>query len=127
MTTIVYAIHSIQMRGRHVEPGTLIEVDDETLADLSRFEAIRDASPAEVGVYRLTNPAAEEPAPVAPVEPSPEADSREALEEEARALGVKFNRNLSDEKLRERIAEARVAASVEGDPDVQMPPEGFDF
>jgi hypothetical protein len=39
--------------------------------------------------------------------------SRKAMEAEAKALGVEFRSNLSDEKLAERIAEAKAKAKAE--------------
>lgn len=39
-----------------------------------------------------------------------EAEARQALEAEAKAMGVEFRANISDEKLAERIAEAKAKA-----------------
>jgi hypothetical protein len=53
---------------------------------------------------------------VPPVVEVPEVEaevSRKAMEAEAKALGVEFRSNLSDEKLAERIAEAKAKAKAE--------------
>lgn len=44
-----------------------------------------------------------------------EPTAREALEAEAAELGVSFPSNIGDEKLTERIAEAKAKAEAEGD------------
>ena len=103
--TIGYAIHSIMLKDSEIAPGTVAEFSDDMFDELEPRGAIREASPQEVAVYNAIK--ASEAAPVAETA-SPE---RLELEAKAKALGVKFQKNTSDDTLRERIAAAEKAAT----------------
>lgn len=104
--TIAFAIHSIMLKDSEIAPGTVTEFSDELFDELEPRGAVRPATPQEVAVYQAIK--ASETAPV-PETASPE---RLALEAKAKELGVKFQKNTSDDTLRERIAAAEKAATI---------------
>lgn len=108
MSTIGYAIHSIMLKDSEVAPGTVMEFSEETYDELDQRGAVRMATPAEVAVYLSIK--ASESAAIDAVSPE-----RVALEALAKSLGVKFQKNTSDETLLARIeaAKASVAPSLD--------------
>lgn len=106
MTAIIaYALHNIMRKPEEVEPGTVFEMPIAEYNELLALNAVRSATSDEIALYDMAHARAAEPQISA---------SREQLEATARAAGIKFNKNISDETLAERIAAAKVAA----DPDV---------
>lgn len=121
---LAYTLHSVVHKGETHDPGKVIELDADTYAELERMRAVREPSEQEKALHGMTTrkPAAAAPAPASKADPE-----REALEARAEKLGVKFNKNLSTSKLRERVEEAEKAAepttnpaseSTDEDPDV---------
>jgi len=108
-----FTLHNVRMGGKVIPPSKVAEFDERDFLDLEKVGAVRTPTERELQAYGLST--------AEPVKSTqgPEQDARDALEEEAKSLGVKFNKNLSDEKLRERIEEAR-AAQTEGDEDPEV-------
>lgn len=118
---LAYTLHNIIVRGQSHDPGKVIEIDASTYSDLERLGAVREPKEQEKALHGMTT---RKPAAASETQPDSE---REALEARADQLGVKFNKNLSTAKLRERVQEALEAAepttnpasgSTDGDPDV---------
>lgn len=80
--------------------GDVIELDRVPAWALGKCEPAGDDAVATIVVTK--------PGEVPPAGDSP-ADDREAMEAEAKALGVGFNARTSDETLAARIAEAKAA------------------
>lgn len=102
------AIHAIE-RGRtakpsRVAPGSIWDATEDEVRDLIQMRAARNATADEAAAFDVEKGVAV----VAPVVPS----AREALEARAKELDIKFNANLSDEKLGERIADAEAKANT---------------
>jgi hypothetical protein len=110
--TTAYAIHSIFRKGGEVPAGTIAEFTDEEFAELRRLGSIRLLTKDEAAIHGALQQVA--------VEPEPDLE-RMALEAHAEELGIKFNKNISNVKLSERIAEAEEkAAAAEADADLAI-------
>lgn len=104
------AIHAIE-RGRttkpsRVAPGEIWDATEDEVRDLIPMRAARNATEDESAAFDVEKGVSV----AAPVVPS----AREALEARAKELDIKFNANLSDEKLGERIAEAEAKTKTAG-------------
>jgi hypothetical protein len=112
MTKLAFAIHQI-IRGREaVEPGTVFPCA--TFDELEKMGAVRKPTADEASLYNLANKVVVEPE----TDESPQRADREAR---AKATGVTFKSNISDEKLMERVVEAE-AKAAETETDVTQPP-----
>lgn len=101
MTTSAVAVHSIIRKGGEIAPGTITEFEDDEFEELLTLGAVRTLSPDEARVDAALKSHVEEHVD----------HERLALEARADALGVKYNKNLSDEKLAGRISEAEAKAA----------------
>ena len=103
----LFALMSVE-RGRKADPSTVAPggVWNATDAEVRDLLPMRAARPATEDEIKLVGGDSTPPA-----DPAAATTARGALEARARELGVTFNKNLSDEKLGERIAEAEAKAN----------------
>jgi len=52
-----FALHSIIHKGKDVEPGTVMEIDEQNYDDLERLGAVRAPTEDELALYGLTESA----------------------------------------------------------------------
>lgn len=109
-----YAVHQIQhySDGQFVTipPGNLVGGLDEAEAQrLLKLGALTTDRPSNV--ESVPAPVHNAPSVQEQVQEAKAARSREQLEARAEELEVKFNKNISDEKLAERLAEAEAELS----------------
>lgn len=98
---IAFALHQIETAEGPINPGTVTEFSDKHFAELKALGAIREPNEDELALANLGKAhIAEE-----------DALTGNPLHAEAEALGVKFSKNISDETLSARIAEAKEAAA----------------
>lgn len=97
---IAFALHQIETKAGPITPGTVTEFSEKHFDELTALGAIRVPTDDELALAELgkAHLAEEEPA-------------ANPLHAEAEELGIKFSKNISDEKLSERIAEAKEAAA----------------
>lgn len=115
-TKLVFTIHTITSQKQRHAANRVVEIAAADFADFEALGAVRTPTEDELSLYGLGQPKSE-----GTVEPTPVATTpteRDALESEANALGVKFQKNTSDNKLRERIAEAKAAPTGDVAPQV---------
>lgn len=121
---LAYAIHQIITKDGAIAPKSVVDLPDAIFAECEKVKAIRKPTEDEIAFYEMKAPKAATPEPVAPTAPEQTAttepvasqtaapsDDRAKLEAEAKELGVKFQKNTSDEKLAERVTEAKDAAA----------------
>lgn len=117
--TPAYTLHKLIRKDGPVEPQTVVELPKEEYVELAAVGAVREPTESELKLFEMTR-ATGQPAPVvadpaANVDETGQdvaSDDRAALEAEAQELGIKFQKNTSDEKLRERITEAKAADNL---------------
>lgn len=97
---IAFALHQIETADGPINPGTVTEFSDKHFAELKALGAIREPNDDELALANLGKAHIVEDAPAS-----------NPLHAEAEALGVKFSKNISDETLSARIAEAKEAAA----------------
>lgn len=100
-------IHRVLLGGQDYAPQSVVEMSPENYADLKSLGAVREPTADELTLFQLSKGKKG----FVPVTGRAERDvasdnARLALEKQAKELGVKFNKNLSTEKLEERINEA---------------------
>lgn len=106
-----YAIHQIQYyedgKVVSVAPGSIVGgLDEKELERLAELGAVSSDRPK--ALLDAPAPVHSAPSVQAQAAEAQAAHSREELEARAQELEVKFNKNISDEKLAERIAEAEL-------------------
>ena len=120
---VLYALHEVHHDNGVAVPGALFPVNENQAAELLAVGAARELTAEEWSIWALQNGdtvGAVDEAAAAEAAAAEAAAARAALETEAEELGVKFNANLSDQKLLERVMAAReaaVAATPTNDPD----------
>lgn len=106
---LAYTIHTIVSQKKRHAPNQVVEVSDADFKDFVKLGAVRTPTEDELALYNQGKPKAKV-ADAAPAATGP--TERDKLEAEAKTLGVKFQKNTSDETLAERIAEAKAAADA---------------
>ena len=94
-----FTLHQIERKEGPLEPGSVAEFEDKQFDELLALGAIREPSDDERALAELGKPKAAAAA----------TDDLNPLHTEAEALGIKFSAKISDEKLQERIDEAKAA------------------
>lgn len=104
----IHAIHEVHIKGKVIEAGMTGEVPDDKYAELKKLGAIRDLNDDEKALRSLGSKKSKESEEGDTKNESGDekSEERKALEERADAAEVKFNKNISDEKLLERVVEA---------------------
>lgn len=110
---LAIAIHEILSGKRTIAPGSAVDLPDDTFADLQKLGAVRPATAAETQLHGRVE--------AAKGASNETGDDRQALEQKAASLGLKFRKNTADEKLAEMIAEAESASAGSADSDVSQP------
>jgi hypothetical protein len=121
---LAFTLHAITSGKTSHRPGHVVEIDSGDFEDFIELGAVREPTDDELALYEQGKPkqaakVAVEPAgePEAAGELDPAPLRRETLEAEAKELGVKFQKNTSDDKLAERIAEAKAETAESGEDD----------
>lgn len=118
----MYAINAISRGSKrnpsYVEPGRVFEPEDKEGRELLALNAVRKATEDEIAIARTKGHIAKgedaEPTDDSGADDAAKA-KRAEMEQRATELDVKFNKNLSDEKLAERIADAEKKNAGTGD------------